>query len=92
MGFFLFSRIPEGQVGVMAGFRHMQPQEKAIYVALGNDREEGFKTLRWALLKWKFQPISIIILHIDITKDTVDTYCKSIHSSVAILSPRIIIT
>ncbi|EXC35473.1 Putative U-box domain-containing protein 50 [Morus notabilis] len=58
----------------MARFRQMQPQEKAIYVALGNDRDEGFKTLRWTLIKWKFQPISIIILHIDITKETVMTY------------------
>lgn len=60
----------------MARFRQMQPQEMAIYVALGNDRDEGLKTLRWTLLKWKFQPISIIILHIDMTKETVMTYCK----------------
>ncbi|PON84733.1 Tyrosine-protein kinase [Trema orientale] len=49
-------------------------QEKAVYVALGNEQEEGFKTLRWILQKWKSQPISIIILHIDITKDIVKTF------------------
>ncbi|PON32215.1 Tyrosine-protein kinase [Parasponia andersonii] len=49
-------------------------QEKAVYVALGNEQEEGFKTLRWILQKWMSQPISIIILHIDITKHIVKTF------------------
>ncbi|CAL0311845.1 unnamed protein product [Lupinus luteus] len=39
------------------------PTEK-IYVAVGNDVQDGLKTLTWALKKWNSQPISIVILHV----------------------------
>ncbi|XP_023518889.1 putative U-box domain-containing protein 50 [Cucurbita pepo subsp. pepo] len=38
-----------------------------VYVAIGNDLHDGFKTLGWTLGKWKSQPISIVILHIAYT-------------------------
>ncbi|KAF4402175.1 hypothetical protein G4B88_017687 [Cannabis sativa] len=59
------------------------PQEnnKVVYVALGNEREEGFKTLKWTLQRWRFHPLSIIILHINITKDIVDTYFGKMHAN-----------
>ncbi|XP_050205442.1 putative U-box domain-containing protein 50 [Mercurialis annua] len=34
-----------------------------VYVILGNDLQDGFKTLDWTIKKWKPIPISIIILH-----------------------------
>ncbi|GMN34003.1 hypothetical protein TIFTF001_004463 [Ficus carica] len=40
-----------------------QLAENKVYVALGNDLQDGFKTLDWTLKKWNSQPISIIILH-----------------------------
>ncbi|XP_062100465.1 putative U-box domain-containing protein 50 [Humulus lupulus] len=52
-----------------------------VYVALGNEREEGFKTLRWTLQKWRFHPLSIIILHINITKDIVNTFFGKMHAN-----------
>ncbi|WCJ31998.1 U-box domain-containing protein kinase family protein [Euphorbia peplus] len=47
-----------------------------VYVVLGNDLQDGFKTLDWTLRKWKPYPISIFILHItynNISKDFVYT-------------------
>lgn len=46
-----------------------------IYVAVGNDAQDGFKTLNWALRKWNSHPISIVILHVthNISKDYVYT-------------------
>ncbi|XP_050381481.1 putative U-box domain-containing protein 50 [Argentina anserina] len=41
----------------------MEGQEK-VYVALGNQLQDGIKTLEWTLRKWRFQPISIVILHV----------------------------
>lgn len=39
-------------------------QRQKIYVAVGNDVQDGFKTLNWALKKWNSHPISIVILHV----------------------------
>ncbi|KAL2349012.1 hypothetical protein Fmac_003012 [Flemingia macrophylla] len=39
-------------------------QREKIYVAVGNDVQDGFKTLNWALKKWNSRPISIVILHV----------------------------
>ncbi|KAE9613338.1 hypothetical protein Lal_00027757 [Lupinus albus] len=39
------------------------PTQK-IYVAVGNDVQDGLKTLAWALKKWNSQPVSIVILHV----------------------------
>ncbi|XP_048334445.2 putative U-box domain-containing protein 50 [Ziziphus jujuba] len=51
-----------------------RPEEK-VYVALGMELQDGFKTLEWTLQKWKSHPISITILHItyNITRDFVYT-------------------
>ncbi|EXC35472.1 Putative U-box domain-containing protein 50 [Morus notabilis] len=52
-----------------------QLAENKVYVALGNDLQDGLKTLDWTLKKWNSQPISIIILHAthNISKDFVYT-------------------
>ncbi|KAK7407195.1 hypothetical protein VNO78_08902 [Psophocarpus tetragonolobus] len=46
-----------------------------IYVAVGNDAQDGYKTLNWALKKWNSHPISIVILHVthNSSKDYVNT-------------------
>uniref|UniRef100_A0A2P2KQ60 RING-type E3 ubiquitin transferase n=1 Tax=Rhizophora mucronata TaxID=61149 RepID=A0A2P2KQ60_RHIMU len=41
----------------------MDAQVEKVYVALGNDLQDGFKTLDWTLGKWKSKSISIVILH-----------------------------
>lgn len=53
-------------------------QTKKIYVAVGNDPQDGFKTLNWALKKWNSHPISIVILYVtqNISLDYVYTPCK----------------
>jgi len=53
-------------------------QTEKIYVAVGDDAQDGFNTLNWALKKWKSHPISIVILHVthNISKDYVYTPCK----------------
>ncbi|KAK7307266.1 hypothetical protein VNO77_40172 [Canavalia gladiata] len=50
-------------------------QREKIYVAVGNDVQDGFKTLNWALKKWNSHPISIVILHVtyNISKEYVYT-------------------
>lgn len=50
-------------------------QAEKIYVAVGDDAQDGFNTLNWALKKWKSYPISIVILHVthNISKDYVYT-------------------
>lgn len=50
------------------------PAEK-VYVAVGNDLQDGFKTLEWTLRKWSSHPISIVILHVtyNISKEYVYT-------------------
>ncbi|KAG5067839.1 hypothetical protein GLYMA_01G022600v4 [Glycine max] len=50
-------------------------QTEKIYVAVGNDVQDGYKTLNWALKKWNSHPISIVILHLthNSTKDYVHT-------------------
>ncbi|KAM0022094.1 putative protein kinase RLK-Pelle-RLCK-IXb family [Helianthus debilis subsp. tardiflorus] len=45
-----------------------------VYVAIGNDVQEGLATLEWTLRKWSSVNISIVILHADINKDYVYTY------------------
>lgn len=39
-------------------------QTEKVYVAVGNDAQDGFKTLNWALKKWNSHPISVVILHV----------------------------
>lgn len=53
------------------------PAEK-VYVAVGNDVQDGFKTLEWTLRKWSSHPISIVIVHVtyNISKEYVYTPCK----------------
>ncbi|KAF5749734.1 putative U-box domain-containing protein kinase family protein [Tripterygium wilfordii] len=50
-------------------------QMEKVYVALGSDLQDGFKTLEWTLRKWKSKPISIVILHVtyNISNDFVYT-------------------
>ncbi|TXG60079.1 hypothetical protein EZV62_014652 [Acer yangbiense] len=53
-------------------------QVEKVYVAVGNDLQDGFKTLDWTLRKWSSTPmnmISIVILHVsyNIYKDFVYT-------------------
>lgn len=56
----------------------MENQTEKVYVAVGNDLQDGFKTLEWTLKKWSFHPISIVILHVtyNVSKDFVYTPCK----------------
>lgn len=56
----------------------MDAQAEKIYVAIGNDLRDGFKTLEWTLGKWNSRPISIVILHVtyNISADFVYTPCK----------------
>ncbi|KAM1091564.1 hypothetical protein FF1_019032 [Malus domestica] len=42
----------------------MDTQAEKVYVAVGNDIEDGFKTLEWTLKKWNSKPISIVILYV----------------------------
>ncbi|XP_022740241.1 putative U-box domain-containing protein 50 isoform X2 [Durio zibethinus] len=53
----------------------METQEEKVYVAVGNDIQDGYKTLAWTLRKWNSQPISIVLLHVtyNISKDFVYT-------------------
>jgi hypothetical protein len=53
-------------------------QKEKIYVAIGDDAQDGFNTLNWALKKWNSHPISLVILHVthNISKDYVYTPCK----------------
>lgn len=47
-----------------------------VYIAVGNDLQEGFKTIDWALKKWNNIPISIVLLHLcNISQDFVYTPC-----------------
>ncbi|BBH05806.1 U-box domain-containing protein kinase family protein [Prunus dulcis] len=57
------------------GLTAMDTQAEKVYVALGNDIQDGFKTLQWTLKKWNSKPISIVILHVtyNISKDFVYT-------------------
>ena len=57
-----------------------------VYIAVGSDIQEGFKTIDWALKKWHNTPISIVLLHFcNILQDFVYTPCTisffSIHTS-----------
>ncbi|KAL6222827.1 hypothetical protein ACLB2K_006217 [Fragaria x ananassa] len=53
----------------------MDSRAEKVYVAVGNDIPDGFKTLEWTLKKWNSQLISIVILHVahDISKDFIYT-------------------
>ncbi|VYS71499.1 unnamed protein product [Arabidopsis thaliana] len=45
-----------------------------VYIAVGNDVQEGYKTIHWALKKWNNIPISIVLLHLcNISQDFVYT-------------------
>ncbi|CAL9244969.1 unnamed protein product [Arabidopsis halleri] len=45
-----------------------------VYIAVGNDVQEGHKTIHWALKKWNNTPISIVLLHLcNISQDFVYT-------------------
>ncbi|KAG7535588.1 Protein kinase domain [Arabidopsis thaliana x Arabidopsis arenosa] len=45
-----------------------------VYIAVGNDVQEGHKTIHWALKKWNNIPISIVLLHLcNISQDFVYT-------------------
>lgn len=57
-----------------------------VYIAVGNDVQEGYKTIGWAIKKWNNIPISIVLLHLcNISQDFVYTPCIisffSIHTS-----------
>nr|GEU74303.1 putative U-box domain-containing protein 50 [Tanacetum cinerariifolium] len=52
-----------------------------VYVAVGNDLQEGFATLEWTLRKWSSSQISIVILHADINRDYVYTYYGKLPAS-----------
>ncbi|KAK6258778.1 hypothetical protein QQP08_001094 [Theobroma cacao] len=53
----------------------METQMEKVYVAVGNDVQDGFKTLAWTLRRWNSQAISIVLLHVayNISKDFVYT-------------------
>ncbi|XP_030455872.1 putative U-box domain-containing protein 50 isoform X1 [Syzygium oleosum] len=42
----------------------MDAEAEKVYVTVGNDLQDNFKTLEWALKKWSSQPIHIVILHV----------------------------
>ncbi|KAF8012220.1 hypothetical protein BT93_I0373 [Corymbia citriodora subsp. variegata] len=42
----------------------MAAEPEKVYVAVGNDLQDNFKTLEWALKKWSSRPIHIVILHV----------------------------
>lgn len=53
-------------------------QTEKVYVAVGNDAQDGFKALNWALKKWNSHLISVVILHVthNTPMDYVYTPCK----------------
>ncbi|KAB1201904.1 putative U-box domain-containing protein 50 [Morella rubra] len=59
------------------------PTEK-VYVAIGNDLQDGRKTLEWTIRKWMSHPISIVILHVtnDISVEFVYTPFGKLPASV----------
>ncbi|KAK1410543.1 hypothetical protein QVD17_37080 [Tagetes erecta] len=52
-----------------------------VYVAIGNDVQEGLATLEWTLRKWSSSQISIVLLHADNNKDYVYTYYGKLPAS-----------
>ncbi|KAG7968093.1 hypothetical protein I3843_08G134500 [Carya illinoinensis] len=42
----------------------MAAEAEKVYVAVGNDIEDGFRTLEWTLRKWNSHPISVVVLHV----------------------------
>lgn len=71
----------------------MEAQVEKVYVAPGNELQDGFKTLAWTLRRWKSQPISIVILHVTYSisgKDYVYTPCK-LTTNIGFQSPCILI-
>lgn len=82
----LDSEQPKRETGYIAwNYNQMDAtQKEKIYVAVGNDSQDGFKTLNWALKKWNSQPISIVILHVthNFSKDYVYTPCEYIYGHV----------
>ncbi|XP_024994807.1 putative U-box domain-containing protein 50 [Cynara cardunculus var. scolymus] len=59
----------------------MERAAEKVYVAIGNDVQEGLATLEWTLRKWSSSQFSIVILHADINKDYVYTYYGKIPAS-----------
>lgn len=53
----------------------MDTDVEKVYVAVGNDLQDGLKTLAWTLAKFESQPFSIVILYLtyDISRDLVYT-------------------
>ncbi|CAL1377486.1 unnamed protein product [Linum trigynum] len=56
---------------------------KTVYVALGNDLQEGLKTLDWTLRKWSSSISKIVILHLapDCSNDVVNTHFGKVLAS-----------
>lgn len=54
-----------------------------VYVAVGSDLRDGFKTLYWTIGKFKSRPFSIVILYLtdDISRNFVYTPRKFFHFS-----------
>ncbi|XP_042516833.1 putative U-box domain-containing protein 50 [Macadamia integrifolia] len=58
----------------VSGSQTMNNQVEKIYIAVGNDLNEGIGTLEWAIKKWSGQTISFVIVHVDNTsRDFVNT-------------------
>lgn len=60
----------------------MAGQAEKVFVGLGNDLQDGIKTLEWTLRKWNSHQISVVILHLPFNTpmDFVYTPCKLIHA------------
>ncbi|MBA0793932.1 hypothetical protein Gohar_018309, partial [Gossypium harknessii] len=48
-----------------------------VYVAVGNDVRDGYKTLAWTLRRWSFQPFTIVLLHVTYNISTDFVYTPS---------------
>lgn len=79
---FIIKKMEEVQNQVLEEASRMEK----VYIAVGSDLQEGFKTIDWAIKKWNNTPISIVLLHFcNILQDFVYTPCTisffSIHTS-----------
>ncbi|KAM7277080.1 hypothetical protein ACFE04_018946 [Oxalis oulophora] len=52
-----------------------------VYVAIGDDLQDGYRTLLWTLNKWR-SSISIVILHVNTSKDFVNSIYGMVPASV----------
>ncbi|MBA0608424.1 hypothetical protein Godav_020651 [Gossypium davidsonii] len=55
----------------------METQVEKVYVAVGNDVRDGYKTLAWTLRRWSFQPFTIVLLHVTYNISTDFVYTPS---------------